>query len=355
MPDARVPPVLVCGAGAWGTAFAIHLARRAPQGVVSLWARDADQARQMAALRVNSRYLPDAPLPPGLHVAAHLGQVLQIWREQTALERLGLLVLACPVSALRDLAHEVAQFLGVPAEGEGVLWLSKGLVVEGSNGHGFQWPSDLVSSELRGWPMGALSGPSFAKEVAAGLPVALTLASAQADWAREIAARLFGGGMRIYSSTDLIGVQLGGAVKNVLAIAAGVADSLSLGANARAALITRGLAETARLGLSLGAQPETFLGLATLGDLVLTATGDLSRNRRVGMGLGQGRPLAEILGELGHVAEGVQAAPALLALARHHEVECPIIEAVCALLDGRLTPSQAISGLLSRHPIDERP
>ena len=197
---------------------------------------------------------------------------------------------------------------------------------------------------------GALSGPSFAAEVARGLPCALTLASQDAAFARETAALLHGGRMRIYYSTDLVGVEIGGAVKNVMAIAAGISDGLGLGLNARAALITRGLAEMARLGAALGGSAETLFGLAGAGDLILTATGELSRNRRVGLELAQGRPLKDILAHLGHVAEGVRSAKEVARLAKAKGVDMPVSDAVNAVLDGKLTPAKAVELLLSRDP-----
>jgi glycerol-3-phosphate dehydrogenase (NAD(P)+) len=201
---------------------------------------------------------------------------------------------------------------------------------------------------------GALSGPSFAAEVARGLPCALTLAAIDSSFAREAAAILHGGRMRVYYSSDLVGVEIGGAVKNVMAIAAGISDGLGLGLNARAALITRGLAEMARLGEAMGGAAETFFGLAGAGDLILTATGDLSRNRRVGLELAQGRPLQEILANLGHVAEGVRSAKEVARLASAKGVDMPVSEAVNAVIEQRLTPAAAVQSLLSRDPKQER-
>lgn len=352
MTDVLRGPALVLGAGAWGTALAVHLAQRAGAGPVGLWARDPALATRLHEDRANAKYLPGVSLPPSLAIASDLGLALAQWREAVARQgTLGLLIFATPVAGLEATALAVAQLLGPVARShEALIWLSKGLSVtpEGL----FYWPDDLVARALPDWPRGALTGPSFAQEVARGLPCALTLASQDAGFAREAARFCHGGAMRVYASADLIGAQLGGAMKNVLAIAAGVADGLALGANARAALITRGLAEAARLGQALGALPQTFMGLATLGDLVLTATGDLSRNRRVGMALAAGQTLQEILGGLGHVAEGVSTAPAILALARQKDVDLPIVEAVCRLIEG--APVQAVlQALLSRDPVDE--
>ncbi|MGA1252907.1 MAG: NAD(P)H-dependent glycerol-3-phosphate dehydrogenase [Burkholderiaceae bacterium] len=353
MSDLMPGPILVLGAGAWGTALSVHLARRAEPNSVSLWARDAALAERIAHDRVNSRYLPEIPFPEALFVWASLEDALTSWRSRVAgQEGLGLLVLATPVSGLRALAEAVAKTLGPPRDREAVLWLSKGLAV---TPEGLLWPNDLVAGPLASWPRGALTGPSFAQEVARGLPCALTLASADPVFARQAARVCHGGSMRVYASGDLVGAQLGGAMKNVLAIAAGVADGLALGANARAALITRGLAETARLGLSLGAQPQSFLGLATLGDLILTATGDLSRNRRVGIALAKGQPLSEILSGLGHVAEGVYTAPAIRSLGQEHGVCLPIVQAVCQLLSGSASVATVLQELLDRDPVDEDP
>lgn len=346
-------PMLVLGAGAWGTAMAIHLARRAEPGLIGLWARSTEQAERLSKDRENKRYLPDHALPDGLTVCLDLTLALQGWRQQVVKRGRGLLVLASPISGLSELCAAVYQVLGPAQSGEGLVWLCKGLVLQTEADRPLSWPSDLVSHGCPGWPAGALSGPSFAQEVAKGLPVALTLASQDLTWARQVAQDLHGHGMRVYASDDLIGVQMGGAIKNVLAIAAGVADTMALGANARAALITRGLAEAARLGQAMGAQPETFLGLATLGDLVLTATGDLSRNRRVGMGLAAGKTLDQVLADLGHVAEGVATAPAIAALGERLQVELPITQAVCRLLAGQTTARQAMEELLTRDPTDE--
>jgi glycerol-3-phosphate dehydrogenase (NAD(P)+) len=226
-----------------------------------------------------------------------------------------------------------------------IVWLCKGFERASS-----RLAHEVVAEELGPEAhAGPLSGPSFAQEVARGLPTALTVAGT-ASFCDLVTEALHGGALRIYSSDDVIGVEVGGAVKNVLAIATGICDALELGLNARAALITRGLAETTRLGCALGARPETFMGLTGLGDLILTATGDLSRNRRVGLELGRGVTKDAALAKLGHVAEGVQSAHAVRGRARAAGVEMPITEAVCAVLDGVLSPSQALDRLLAREP-----
>jgi glycerol-3-phosphate dehydrogenase (NAD(P)+) len=317
--------VAVLGAGAWGTAIACVLAARLE---VALWARDAQQARTLAQTRRNERYLRGVDIPATVNVTADLA---------AATSGIGLALAATPVAGLRDLLAKLDRKTPL-------VWLCKGFE-EGSGALPHQIAEELLGVEAR---CGALSGPSFAEEVARGLPCALTLASRDAAFAREAAAIVHGGRMRVYYSADLIGVEIGGAVKNVMAIAAGISDGLGLGLNARAALITRGLAEIARLGTALGAAPETLMGLAGAGDLILTATGDLSRNRRVGMELARGKALDAILKDLGHVAEGVRSAKEVAALAKKKNIDMPVTDAVNAVLEGRLTPAAAVERLLSR-------
>jgi glycerol-3-phosphate dehydrogenase (NAD(P)+) len=321
----------VLGAGAWGTAISCVLARRF---AVRLWARDPAQARAIAQSRRNERYLPGAELPASVAVTDDLA---------AATADAELLLAATPVAGLRELLARL--------KGEsGVVWLCKGFE-EGSGA----LPHQIAGETLRkGVRYGVLSGPSFAEEVARGLPCALTLASRDGAFAREAAERLHGGRMRIYYSTDLVGVEIAGAVKNVMAIAAGISDGLGLGLNARAALITRGLAEISRLGAALGAQAETVMGLAGIGDLILTATGDLSRNRRVGLELARGRPLPEILSHLGHIAEGVRSANEAARLAAQLKVDMPVTDAVNQVLAGKLSPASAVERLLAREPKMER-
>lgn len=347
MQRSPVTSLTVLGAGAWGTGIACQIAARQP---VVLWARDAQQAQRMQRERENARYLPDVPLPPDLLAEADLDAALR-----HAAGANGLVLLAVPVSALRQTAQAVRTFNAdrpTAARVQRLLWLCKGFE-QGTN----LLPHAVLDAVFAGvdaapaW--GALSGPSFAIEVARGLPVALTLASTSAALQRAAVDALHHGAMRIYATSDVIGVEVGGAVKNVLAIATGVGDGMGLGHNARAALITRGLAEMSRLGVALGGQAETFMGLSGLGDLVLTATGDLSRNRRVGLALAQGRRLDSIVAELGHVAEGVHTAQTALELAQANGVVVPITEAVCRLLGGELTARQALDGLLRRQPRDE--
>jgi len=323
--------VAVLGAGAWGTAMSCVLAARLE---VSLWARDALQAATITRTRRNERYLPGFELPSTVRVLADLSE---------ATRGAGLLLAATPVAGLRALLAGS----GAPAP---LVWLCKGFE-EGTGELPHQIARAVLGAKAR---FGALSGPSFAEEVARGLPCALTLASEDADFARDAAATLHGGRMRVYYSADLVGVEIGGAVKNVMAIAAGISDGMGLGLNARAALITRGLAEITRLGAALGGQPETFMGLAGAGDLILTATGDLSRNRRVGLELARGRPLKDIVATLGHVAEGVHSAREVAKLAAKHRVDMPVSQAVCAVLDARMTPAAAVERLLARESKMER-
>ena len=319
-------PVSVLGAGAWGTALAIHAARRHP---VRLWARDAGQAGAMRASRRNDRYLPEVELPPSLDVTADFDAALRFAEG-------GLLVIATPMAGLR--ATLSALHGDTP-----VVWLCKGFEA-GTGALGHEIAAELAPDRASG----VLSGPSFALEVAQGLPTALVAASAHAA-VRERALQVFhAGSLRVYASTDPVGVEVGGAVKNVLAIATGICDGMGLGMNARAALVTRGLAEMARLGAALGGRAETFMGLSGLGDLVLTATGSLSRNRKVGLKLAEGLPLPRILAELGHVAEGVACAPVVRERAASLGVEMPLAFAVDAVLRGELTPPQALGRLLER-------
>ena len=326
--------IAILGAGAWGSALAQHAAAVHP---VRLWTRDPAHADALRRERVNARYLPGVAFRHGVEFDSDLATVLDWLRSGP-----GLLVLATPVAGLRPTLRAIKALGG---SGTATIWLSKGL--ERDSG---LLPHQVVAQESAGARCGALSGPSFAQEVAAGLPVALTAASADESVAEAAVQAFHHGAARIYRSDDLIGVEIGGALKNVMAIAAGICDGLALGHNARAALITRGLAEISRFGVALGARVETFTGLTGLGDLVLTCTGDLSRNRRVGLGLARGQPLTEVLAELGHVAEGVACAGVVDRSGRALGVELPIVAAVQAVLEGRLAPRDAVLSLLSREP-----
>ena len=324
----------ILGAGAWGTALGIALAGRQR---TTLWARDAAQADALASTRRNDRYLAEAVLPEQLGVTADL---------DAALGSSELAVIATPVAGLRPVVEALRERGG----GRPFIWLCKGF--EAGTG---LLPHQVVDAVFGRdvASCGALSGPSFALEVAQGLPCALTLAARDGAFARDTAAALHGGRLRVYYTTDLVGVEVGGAVKNVLAIAVGISDGMGLGQNARAALVTRGLAEIQRLGVALGGTAETIMGLTGAGDLILTATGSLSRNRKVGLELAAGRPLDAILGSLGHVAEGVQSAREALALAGRTGVDMPITRAVNAVLAGKVSPQAALEMLMSRDPKSE--
>ena len=324
--------IAVLGAGAWGTALAINAGAH---HTVTLWARDVPQAQAMQAQRVNTRYLPDLPFTAGVQVSS---EPLGPW-----LAEQDLVVIGSPMSSLRGMLTQLAPILGSTVP---VAWLCKGFEAA-LNGDGCMAHEvrAQVAPALRG---GALSGPSFAQEVARGMPTALVAASDDAATRDAMVQAFHNNSLRVYANDDIVGVEVGGAVKNVLAIATGLCDGLQLGLNARAALITRGLAEITRLGVALGAKTETFMGLSGLGDLVLTSTGDLSRNRKVGLALAQGMTLQQAIDSLGHVAEGVYCARTVVQRAQHLGVDMPIAQAVVALLDGDITSAQAVALLMGR-------
>jgi glycerol-3-phosphate dehydrogenase (NAD(P)+) len=320
--------IAILGAGAWGTALACHASARHS---VVLWSRNGPVAQDINLHHRNSRYLPDLVLPAGLTATDSLEQ---------AVAGADLLVIATSVAGLAPVMRAI-----VPTRQGRVVWLCKGLAADtGELAHG------IVAGIAPEWEAGCLSGPSFAQEVAAGLPVALTAAATSDALGQLMVEAFHHGAMRVYRSSDLRGVEIAGALKNVMAVAIGISDGLGLGLNARAALLTRGLAEIVRFGLARGAQAETFLGLAGVGDLVLTCTGDLSRNRTVGLKLAQGQALGEILHQLGHVAEGVACCRAVVATAHASGIDMPVSEAVLAVIEGRLTPSEAVASLLAREP-----
>lgn len=325
--------ITLLGAGAWGTALAIAFAGKHQ---VTLWSREEDVAVDLQNTRENHRFFPGYKLPESVRVVTDFA---------AAVATGDLLVVATPIAGLRPTAEQLKRF-GCTCP---LIWVCKGF--EAGSG---KLPHQVVT-EVLGPQMlcGALSGPSFAEEVAAGQPTAVALAGNDPVFARETARQLHTSRLRIYANDDLIGVEVGGAVKNVLAIATGVCDGLGLGLNSRAALMTRGLAEIARLGLALGAQRETFMGLAGMGDLILTCTGDLSRNRRVGLALAENKSLPQILEELGHVAEGVYTAREVAKLAQEMVVDMPISSAVAAVLDGRLNVAEALEQLMARDPREE--
>jgi glycerol-3-phosphate dehydrogenase (NAD(P)+) len=335
------PPqkITVLGAGAWGTAVAIALAARHD---VLLWGRNPAQMAQAASARENTEYLPGFPFPEGLDVTADFDAA--VTHVVNAAGEEPLLIAACPVAGLRPLLQQL-KGRAIP----NIVWLCKGFEYETG-----LLPHQVVREVLGdAVPAAALSGPSFAQEVARGLPCALTVASTDKALRDRVVALVHGGNMRVYSCDDMVGVEVGGAVKNILAIATGTADGLGLGLNARAALITRGLAEITRLGTALGGHAGTFMGLTGMGDLILTCTGDLSRNRRVGLALAQGKPLDTIVRELGHVAEGVPCAKAVRELAAKLGVEMPITNAVAGVLFDGDSASDMVARLLARDPRDE--
>jgi len=324
--------ITILGAGAWGTALGVALSER---HTVTLWARDPAQRAELAGDR-RSRYLREVPLPPAVAVAEDAA---------VAIRAGDLVIVATPTAGLRG-AIELVRDAGKRLP---VVWACKGFEQASA-----QLPHQVVAEVLAAdAPCGALSGPSFALEVARGLPTALTLAAGDAALAETLARELHQRRLRVYFSDDVPGVEVGGAVKNVMAIATGIADGLGLGQNARAALITRGLAEVMRLGVALGGRPETFMGLAGAGDLILTCTGELSRNRRVGLALGRGESLPAILAHLGHVAEGVYTAREVDRRARELAVDMPITREVCAVLFEGRAPADAVEQLLGRDPRSE--
>ena len=336
--------ILLIGAGAWGTALAVSAARAGRD--VTLWARNPTLLQKLQADRTNTRYLPGIALPVSVRLLGGASPLVDAVRDQD------LVVIATPVSGVRGVLEQLHQARAP------VAWLSKGFEAPQPSTDPDSEPFGLLAHEIRAQEAinlraGVLSGPSFAMEVARGQPTALVAASEHAAVRDALVAAFHGRTLRVYASDDVVGVEVGGAVKNVLAIATGLCDGLALGLNARAALITRGLAEMTRLGVALGAHAETFTGLSGLGDLVLTATGDLSRNRRVGLLLASGQTLAQAVASLGHVAEGVYCARTVAQRAAHLGVSMPITEAVVALLDGALSPGEAVAALMGRDATTE--
>lgn len=324
--------IAVFGAGAWGTALAMAFSRGHD---VVLWSRESSEIAALRQDGENRRYLPGIPLPAGLHFSDDLQQAAQA----------DLHLVVTPLAGLRS----TARALRAAAPATPLLWACKGLEAGTA-----KLPHQIVEEELGAdAPCGVLTGPSFAAEVAQGLPAAVTIAARDIEFARHCVQALHNNRLRLYANDDLIGAEVGGAVKNVMAIAAGVADGMGFGLNARAALITRGLAEITRLGMALGGRRDTFMGLAGLGDLVLTCTGDLSRNRRVGLLLAEGKTLPDILQALGHVAEGVSTTREVAALSAQLGVDMPITRAVDGVLAGSLSARDAVEQLLARDPKQE--
>ena len=321
---------VVLGAGSWGTALAIQLARSGRRTV--LWGRDPAHVAQLAADRSNVRYLPDAPFPDELALEARLDQAIGAADD---------VLLVVPSHAFRSMLVAIEPHV---RPGMRLAWATKGFELEtGKLPH--QVAAEVLGSRV---PMAVLSGPTFAREVGAGLPTAMTVAATEPQFALELAQSLSGLNFRAYTSDDLIGVEVGGAVKNVLAIGAGISDGLGFGANTRVALITRGLVEMTRLGVALGGKPESFMGLAGLGDLVLTCTDDQSRNRRFGLALAAGKGVEAAQRDIGQVVEGVLAARAVRAVAERCDVEMPICEQVYRVIYEGVAPQDAVRTLMSR-------
>ena len=339
--------IVILGAGAWGTALAVSAANNtAAAHHVTLWSRATEQAAALQSQRVNAKYLPQVQLPQSLHLASGDFKALV----QTA----DMVIIATPMSGLRGMLLKLAD-VTCP-----VAWLCKGFEASLDGGVGLlgheiysQIAANQAKTTQNTLKTGILSGPSFALEVARGQPTALVAASKLPEVRDGLTQAFHSPTLRVYGSDDVAGVEVGGAVKNVLAIATGLCDGLQLGLNARAALITRGLAEMTRLGLALGADIETFMGLSGLGDLVLTATGDLSRNRKVGLLLAEGKTLSEAVASLGHVAEGVYCARTVSQRALSLGVDMPITQCVVKVLDGTLSAKQAVGVLMGRDATEE--
>jgi glycerol-3-phosphate dehydrogenase (NAD(P)+) len=330
------PTLAVLGAGSWGTALAALAARN---GVPTrLWGRDANALAAMAATHRNARYLPDLELPAELTYESDLAR---------ALRGADVVLIVVPSHAFAAMLDEIAPLL---EPGASITWATKGF--EPGTG---RFLHELVAGKLPGRSAAVITGPSFAREVAAGLPSAVTVHSEDDAFAHKVASLLHAPNLRAYSGSDVLGAELGGAMKNVLAVATGVADGMELGLNARAGLITRGMNEMLRLGVALGARPETLMGLSGLGDLVLTCTGDLSRNRRLGLALGRGKAIDEAVREIGQVVESVLTANEVVRLADKHGLELPISRGVHAVLHGEVTPVEGLKALMAREQKPEYP
>jgi len=327
--------IAVLGAGSWGTALAIQLARAQVDTI--LWGRDPAQIATMQQSRSNPRYLPGMQFPTPLRPISELSE---------AVAQAAIVLLVTPSHAFSALLRQAVPHLSADAR---VAWASKGFE-PGSGRFLHEVAQEILGPEQ---PLAVLTGPSFAKEVADDKPTAVTVAGTETDFAAAVARLFHHGSFRAYTSDDIKGAELGGAVKNVLAVGTGIADGMGLGTNARAALITRGLAEMMRLALALGARRETLMGLSGVGDLVLTCTGDLSRNRRFGLALGQGEEIQQALNDIGQVVEGVKTAEEVCRLGRRHGIELPISEVVLEIVQGNLTPHEGVRSLLSREQTSE--
>jgi glycerol-3-phosphate dehydrogenase (NAD(P)+) len=322
--------VAVLGAGSWGTALAALCARNGR--ATTLWGRDAGQVAAMAASHRNQRYLPDIELPPTLSFEYDL---------DAAIAAAELVLVVVPSHSFPELMARIA---ARPRAGVGVAWATKGFEF-GSGRFLHEVAADALGADV---PTAVVTGPSFAREVALGLPTAVTVHSEQADFAQSVAGVLHGPTFRAYTGTDMLGAELGGAMKNVLAVATGVSDGMQFGLNARAGLITRGLNEMLRLNAALGGRAETLMGLAGLGDLVLTCTGDLSRNRRLGLALGKGQSIADAVAAIGQAVESIQTADEVQRLAERHGLDLPISHLVARMLHEEITPQEGVRLLLSR-------
>lgn len=329
--------IAVLGAGSWGTALAALMARHGHQ--IVLWGRDAKIAEAIDQQHQNPRYLPDIPLPANLRATTDLA---------TALADADQVLVVVPSHAFTQTLHMLAPLRPAKA---GVAWATKGFET-GSGRFLHEVAEDILGPDV---PLAVVTGPSFAKEVALGLPTAVTVHGSDVDFAQSVADALHGPAFRAYTGDDMVGAELGGAMKNVLAVATGVADGMQLGLNARAGLITRGLNEMLRLSAAIGGKPETLMGLAGLGDLVLTCTGDLSRNRRLGLALGRGQNLKDAVREIGQVVESVQTADEVMRQAERHGIDLPISSAVRAVLHGDLAPADGLQQLLAREQKPEYP
>ena len=329
--------IAVLGAGSWGTALATLMARNGHH--VVLWGRDEKVAAAIDAQHENPRYLPGIALPDSLRATTDLA---------VAMQGAELVLVVVPSHAFTETLKLIAPLR--PA-GAGVAWATKGFE-PGSGRFLHEVAEEILGADV---PLAVVTGPSFAKEVALGLPTAVTVHGHDAAFAQLMAEVLHGPVFRAYTGDDMVGAELGGAMKNVLAVATGVADGMQLGLNARAGLITRGLNEMLRLAAAIGGKPETLMGLAGLGDLVLTATGDLSRNRRLGLALGRGQPIQDAVREIGQVVESMQAADEVMRQAERHDIDLPISSAVRAVLHGEMTPTLGLQQLLSREQKPEYP
>ncbi|HET7268409.1 MAG TPA: NAD(P)H-dependent glycerol-3-phosphate dehydrogenase [Oleiagrimonas sp.] len=328
--------VSVLGAGSWGTALASLLARNGAR--TTLWGRDAKALASMAATHRNARYLPDLELPPQLGYEADL---------ERAVSDADIVLMVVPSHAFASMLDELASIIGADT---GIAWATKGF--EPGTG---RFLHELVAERLPGRPAAVVTGPSFAREVVAGLPTGITVQGNDKAFVKQMAMLLHAPNFRAYTGSDMLGAELGGAMKNVLAVATGVADGMQMGLNARAGLITRGMYEMLQLGVAMGARPETLMGLSGLGDLVLTCTGDLSRNRRLGLALGRGVPIDEALREIGQVVESIVTADEVGRLAEQHQLDLPIAYGVRAVLHGDVTPTEAVQQLLAREQKPEYP